>query len=110
MMVDVTELRFGDILSDEPEFGPVRSHRPNVNFPETEEMVYFQNGDRDTFGKPQRLDVIREGIEELAARLEKEQSHRDYRATWPLFNRDAESSAWEYTNSAYRAWAHETNR
>lgn len=53
-----------------------------------------------------------EKLTELAARLEMEQARRDYRATWDAwpYSADAEHSAWEYGNTAYRAWAHETNK
>ncbi|QIN94217.1 hypothetical protein PP459_gp016 [Streptomyces phage Wakanda] len=51
-----------------------------------------------------------ETLAEFAARLEMEQARRDYRATWSSLDRHAESSAWEYTNACYRAWAVLTNR
>lgn len=46
-------------------------------------------------------------LEVLAALLEREQAQRDYRATWFVrpYSMDAEDSAWQYMNSAYRVWA-----
>lgn len=114
--VDVSELQYGDIIVGCEEMGPVKWHRPNVNFPETQEMVSWVNGGRDFFGKPQRLDILRippfpAVSEEFAAELELAQSRRDYRETWwaAPYSANAESSAWHYTNSAYRAWAKLTN-
>lgn len=53
-------------------------------------------------------------LEELAAELEKNQARRDYGDSWKLdtanWTLERENSAWEYTNSAYRAWADITNR
>ncbi len=58
--MDVTELQPGDVIWHCMDDGPVVSHREHRNDPGTE-MVYFQAGNRDGFGKPQKIEVLRGG-------------------------------------------------
>lgn len=58
--IDVTELQEGDVIWHCMEDGPVVSHRQHRIDPEME-MVYFQAGNRDGFGKPQQIEVLRGG-------------------------------------------------
>jgi hypothetical protein len=58
--IDVTELLPGDVIWHCMEDGPVSSHRQHRAYP-NEEMVYFQSGNRDSFGKPQKIEVLRGG-------------------------------------------------
>jgi hypothetical protein len=58
---DVTDLKSGDAIYECIEDGPIRSHRPNVNYPDTQEVVYFGNDIKDDFGKPQQVTILRGG-------------------------------------------------
>lgn len=58
--IDVTELQEGDVIWHCMEDGPVSSHRQHRTDTGAE-MVYFQSGNRDSFGKPQKIEVLRGG-------------------------------------------------
>lgn len=58
--VDVTELQEGDVIWYCLNDGPVRAHRPHVEYPNTE-MVFWHSGMKDAFGSPQKLEVLRGG-------------------------------------------------
>ena len=58
--IDVTEILPGDVIWHCMEDGPVRSHRPHVEF-DNVEMVFFESGIKDGFGKPQKIQVLRGG-------------------------------------------------
>lgn len=58
--IDVTELQEGDVIWHCLDDGPVSSHRQHRT-DYLAEMVYFKNGSRDSFGRPQKLEVLRGG-------------------------------------------------
>lgn len=58
--IDVTELMPGDVIWHCMDDGPITSHREHRNDAGME-MVYFQDGSRDAFGKPQKIQVLRGG-------------------------------------------------
>lgn len=59
--VDVTEIRPGDVIWHCMDDGPVKEHMPYCSYPETEELVSWQSGMSDRFGKPQKLEILRGG-------------------------------------------------
>ncbi|UUG69558.1 hypothetical protein SEA_SHAM_258 [Streptomyces phage Sham] len=59
--IDITELLPGDVVWHCLEDGPVSSHEPYSAYPETEELVFWQSGMSDRFGKPQKIEVLRGG-------------------------------------------------
>lgn len=58
--IDVTELQEGDVIWHCMDDGPVSSHRQHRT-DYLAEMVYFKNGSRDSFGRPQKLEILRGG-------------------------------------------------
>lgn len=58
-VIDVNELQPGDVIWHCLDDGPVKSHEPYCSFPETEELVSWESGMSDRFGKPQSLEVLR---------------------------------------------------
>lgn len=58
--MDVSEISPGDVIWHCMDDGPITSHREHRNEPGME-MVYFQDGSRDAFGKPQKIEVLRGG-------------------------------------------------
>lgn len=59
LTIDVTELQKGDVIFLCSEFGPVKEHYSSLSFPDSEEIVVWESGGNDRFGKPQRLKVLR---------------------------------------------------
>lgn len=57
MIIDVRDLRPGDVIKECRDDGPVTAHRPGVHDPERTEMVYFTNGVHDLFGAPQLIEI-----------------------------------------------------
>jgi hypothetical protein len=52
------ELLPGDVFTDDPEAGIVKSHRP-MRDGSGDAMVYFAGGGHDVFGLPQTVRIIR---------------------------------------------------
>lgn len=59
--IDVTELQPGDVIWHCMDDGPVTAHDPYSSYPETEQVVWFDSGNADRFGKPQKIQVLRGG-------------------------------------------------
>lgn len=59
--IDVTEIQPGDVIWHCLDDGPVKSHEPYCAYPETEELVFWESGS-DRFGKPQKVEVLRECV------------------------------------------------
>lgn len=57
--IDVTEIQPGDVIWHCLDDGPVKGHEPYCSYPETEELVFWESGMTDRFGKPQKLEILR---------------------------------------------------
>jgi hypothetical protein len=80
--IDISEIRKGDVLVEAPELGKVvnswpvsvnygSEDRPNVG---TGYKIFFDSGERDVFGAPQQVDVIRnDGVIPVVVRVDPRQ-------------------------------------